>query len=162
MKMLITQLTGLFQRISKQEEAIEDTARLLAQAAVGEGTIYLAAFGELKAVAAAAIHGAEPLPNVKEWYPDSIVTSADRVWILAQQDEGDELAGRLADAFIPFALLSAQSKEDELASAFVSLNIDKGLLPAEDGGRTVVPHAMGALFVYHAVKMAIDEMLLDG
>ena len=161
MKMLTTQLTGLFQRIAKQEDAIEDTARVLAQAAVGEGTIYLAAFGELKAVTAAAIHGAEPLSSVKEWHPDSIITSADRVWILAQQDEGDELAGRLADAFIPFALLSARSKEDDLASAFVSLNIDKGLLPTEDGGRTVVPHAMGALFVYHAVKMAIDEMLAD-
>lgn len=161
MKMLTTQLTGLFQRISKQEEAIEDTARLLAQAAVGEGTIYLAAFGELKAVAAAAIHGAEPLAGAQEWQTESIISSADRVWILAKQDEGDELAGRLADAFIPFAMLSAESKEDELASAFVSLNIDKGLLPAEDGGRTVIPHAMGALFVYHAVKMAIDEMLAD-
>ncbi|RNF40035.1 DUF2529 family protein [Planococcus salinus] len=161
MKMLTTQLTGLFQRISKQDEAIEDTARLLAQAAVGQGTIYLAAFGELQAVSAAAIHGTEPLPGVQEWQPDSIVTSADRVWILAKKDEGDELAGRLADAFIPFAMLSAESKQDELASAFVSLNIDKGLLPAEDGGRTVVPHAMGALFVYHAVKLAIDEMLAD-
>jgi len=24
-----------------------------------------------------------------------------------------------------------------------------------------VPHAIGALFVYHAVKMAIDEMLAE-
>ena len=159
MKMLSTQLTGLFQRIAKQEEAIEDIARVLAQAAVGEGTIFLAAFGEMKAVAAAALYGAEPLASVAEWQPDSIVNSVDRVFILAKNDEGDELAGRLTDANIPFAMLCAESKETDLADAFISLGIDKGLLPAEDGGRTVVPHALAALYVYHAVKMTIDEML---
>ncbi|TWT03509.1 DUF2529 family protein [Planomicrobium sp. CPCC 101079] len=161
MKMLTTQLTGLFQRISQQEEAIEDTARLLAQAAVGEGTIFLAAFGEMKAVVAAAINGAEPLPRIAEWQPDSIVTSADRIWILAKKDEGDELAGRLADAHMPLAMLAAETKETDMADAFISLKMDKGLLPADDGGRTLVPHAMGALYVYHAVKLLIDEMLAE-
>lgn len=161
MKMLTTQLTGLFQRIAQQEEAIEDTARLLAQAAVGEGTIFLAAFGEMKAVAAAAIDGPEPLPRIEEWHPDSIITSADRIWILAKKDEGDELAGRLADAHMPVAMLAAETKETDLADAFISLKMDKGLLPTDDGGRTLVPHAMGALYVYHAVKLTIDEMLAD-
>ncbi|PSL40609.1 uncharacterized protein DUF2529 [Planomicrobium soli] len=161
MKMLTTQLTGLFQRIAQQEEAIEDTARLLAQAAVGEGTIFLAAFGEMKAVASAATHGTEQLPRVLEWQPDSILTSVDRVWILAKKDEGDELADRLADAHMPVAMLVAETKETDLADAFISLKLDKGLLPAEDGGRTLVPHAMGALYVYHAVKLLIDEMLAE-
>ncbi|MDN7241807.1 DUF2529 family protein [Planococcus sp. N028] len=161
MKILTTQLTGLFQRISQQEEAIEDTARLLAQAAVGEGTIFLAAFGEMKAVVSAAIDGAEPLPRVAEWHPESIITSADRIWILAKKDEGDELAGRLADAHMPVAMLTAETKETDMADAFISLKMDKGLLPTEGGGRMLVPHAMGALYVYHAVKMVIDEMLAE-
>lgn len=161
MKILTTQLTGLFQRIGKQEEAIEDTARVLAQAAVGEGTIYIAAFGELEAVAAAAVHGAEPLRRAAVWQPGTALTSADRVWILARKNEGDALAQELADHFVPFALLCAESAEHEGADAFLSLKIDKGLLPDESGGRTMVPHAMGALFVYHAVKLAIDEMLAD-
>ncbi|MGI2327750.1 DUF2529 family protein [Planococcus sp. YIM B11945] len=159
--MMTTQLTGLFQRIAQQEEAIEDTARVLAQAAVGKGTIYIAAFGEMKAVLAAAIEGAEPLPRAAEWRPESIVTSADRIWILAKKDEGDELAQRLADAHLPVAMLVAESKETDLADAFVSLKIDKGLLPTDDGSRTLVPHAMGALYVYHAVKLVIDEMLAE-
>ena len=162
MKMLSTQLAGLFQRIAGQEEAIDDTARVLAQAAVGEGTIFLAAFGEMKAVAISALEGAEPLQSCALWQPDSIITSADRVWILAKNDEGDELANRLNDAHLPFAMLVAEKRGNELeADAFVSMKIDKGLLPTEDGGRTVVPHAIGALFVYHAVKMAIDEMLAE-
>lgn len=162
MKMLSTQLSGLFQRIAGQEEAIEDTARVLAQAAVGEGTIFIAAFGEMKAVAISALEGAEPLASCAMWHPDSMITSADRVWILAKNTEGDELANRLNDAHLPFAMLTAETRNnDKEADAFISLKIDKGLLPAEDGSRTVVPHAIGALFVYHAVKMAIDEMLAE-
>ena len=49
MKMLTTQLTGLLQRIvNSEEENIEETARLLAQAAAREGFIYFAAFGEME------------------------------------------------------------------------------------------------------------------
>ena len=40
-------------------------------------------------------------------------------------------------------------------------NIDKGLLPGEDGGRIVIPHGLGALYAYHAVKITMDEMLAD-
>ena len=39
-KILTTQLTGLLQRIQQtEEESIEETARLLEQAAIGQGTI---------------------------------------------------------------------------------------------------------------------------
>ncbi|HSJ37413.1 MAG TPA: DUF2529 family protein [Planococcus sp. (in: firmicutes)] len=159
MKILTTQLTALFQRIAQQEETIQDIARLLAQAAVGEGTIYLAAFGEMKAVAIAALEGTEPLSSLREWKPESYLTSADRVFILAKKDEGDELAGRLSDAAIPFAMLSAESKQSDLPEVMLSLGIDGGILPAESGGVNVVPHAMAALYVYHSIKGMIDEML---
>ncbi|WP_033541118.1 DUF2529 family protein [Planococcus sp. CAU13] len=159
--MLTTQLTGLFQRTARHEETIEEMARLLAQAAVGEGTIFIAAFGEMKAVAAAALEGTEPLPAAREWQPDSLVTSTDRIFILAKKDEGDELAGRLSDAAIPFAMLCAETKDSDLPDVFLSLGIDKGILPAETGGRTVVPHAMAALFVYHSIKLMVDEMLAE-
>ena len=47
-KILTTQLTGLLQRIQQsEEESIEETARLLAQAAIGQGYVYFASFGEL-------------------------------------------------------------------------------------------------------------------
>lgn len=161
MKMLTTQLTGLFQRIGKQEEEIEDTARVLAQAAIGEGIIYLAAFGEMEAVAATALNGAEPLRSAARWHPGIELASADRVWILARNNEGAALAKKLAEQFIPFAYLSAESYGNEDASASLSLGINKGLLPDDTGGRTVVPHALAALFAYHAVKLNVDEMLED-
>ena len=161
MKMLTTQLTGLFQRIGKHEESIEDTARVMAQAAIGEGTVYIAAFGEMEAVAAAAFQGPEPLQSAARWQPDIELTSADRIWILARKDEGAELAASLLNQFIPFAYLSAETYDNSDADAFLSLGIDKGILPDDTGGRTVVPHGLAALFVYHAVKMEFDEMLAD-
>ncbi|RAZ69496.1 DUF2529 family protein [Planococcus maitriensis] len=161
MKILTTQLTGLFQRINKEEQAIEDTARLLAQAAIGEGRIHLAAFGELEAVAAAALNGPETLGSAVRYDPAAELSTADRVWILARRDEGDSLAQELAGRSIPFAMLTAESHGSEAADAFLSMKIDKGLLPGEDGGRIMIPHGLGALYVYHAVKLTIDEMLAD-
>ncbi|WP_422124028.1 DUF2529 family protein [Planococcus sp. X10-3] len=148
MKKLSTQLSILFEQIAMQENTIEDIARLLAQAAVSEGTIYLAAFGEMKAVCTVALDGDEPLPAAREWQPESYVTSADRVFILAKKDEGDELAGRLSDAAIPFAMLCTATKESDLPDAMLSLGIDKGGL-----------HAMAALYVYHNIKLIMDEMM---
>ncbi len=68
LKMFSTQVSGLFKRIQEQNEfALEDGARLLAQAAVGDGTIYLCGIGEMAAVEAEATKGAEPLAFVKNW-----------------------------------------------------------------------------------------------
>lgn len=161
MKIFSAQLTNLFQQIDSQKDTLEDVARLLAQAVIGEGTIFLAAFGEMKAVAAVALDGDEPLPSASKWKPESILTSADRVFILAKKDEGDELAGRLSDAAIPFAMLCAESKETDLPEVFLSLGIDNGIPVAEIGSRNVVPHAISALYAYHIIKLMMDEMLAE-
>ncbi|MDN5708707.1 MAG: DUF2529 domain-containing protein [Planococcus sp. (in: firmicutes)] len=161
MKILTTQLTGLFQRFAKEEEAIEDTARLLAQAIIGEGRIHLAAFGELEAVAASALNGRETLQSAIRYDPAAELSTADRVWILARKDEGDSLADELAGRAIPVAMLTAESHGNETADVLLSMNIDKGLLPGEDGERIMIPHGLGALYIYHAVKLTIDEILAD-
>ena len=60
LKMLTTQISGLLQRISStNEESIEETARLLAQATVGEGRIIIAGFNEMDAVRLVAMESAE-------------------------------------------------------------------------------------------------------
>ena len=169
MKMLITQLTGLLQRIAtSEEENIEETARLLAQAAAREGTIYFATFGEMTSISVNAQFAAEPFPCMKSWTPTVQLTSADRVWIIARSAENKEaikLAERLSEEFIPFSVLAAEPASEEnkladLAYTYISLKLTKGLLPAEDGSRIVLPYAMAAMFVYEAVKMKLDEMLL--
>lgn len=169
MKMLTTQLSGLLQRIAgSQEESIEETARLLAQAAAGEGTIYFATFGEMDAVYANA-EASELFPRLAKWTPDNDVTSADRVWILTTHSTHPEalsLAQSLGDSFIPFSALTADKPDEnnplaDLAYTYVSVGISKGLLPTDTGDRVVLPYAFAALFVYEAVLLSVREMTED-
>lgn len=169
MKMLTTQLSGLLQRISSaEEENIEETARLLAQAAAREGTVFFATFGEMKSISINGQFAAEPFPSMQAWSPEIELTSADRVWILTRScydEEALELAKKLNDEFIPFSALAAEPVGDsnllaDLAYTYISTKLTKGLLPTEDGTRIVLPHALAGLFVYEAVKMKLNEMLV--
>lgn len=155
------QLNQLFEHLSKQQEAIEAIAGVLAQASAAGGTIFIAAFGEMKAVNSVALYSKDPLAAAAEWSPASIVTSLDRVWILAADEEGDELAGRLSDAGIPFAFMAPDSGNSELADAFLPLDKQKDARLQDDTLSMIVPHAMAALYVYQAVKSSIGQLLAD-
>ncbi|MEK3935823.1 DUF2529 family protein [Sporosarcina sp. FSL W7-1349] len=168
MKILSTQVSGLLQRIvTNEEEAMEETARLLAQATAGEGRVIFAAVGEMGAVTATALRGVEPFAGAARYEADMPISSADRVWLLtrsATDPAALELARRLAEQFIPFGALAAEKPDEDneladLAYTYISTGLMKGLLPGENGDRIVQPHALAALFVYEAVKLVYDEML---
>ena len=96
------------------------------------------------------------------------IGSEDRVWILTRSVEDEEalsLARTLADEFIPFAAVSSGMRMDnelaELATTYISTGLTRGLLPGEDGNRIVEPQALAALFIYEAVKISYDEMVLE-
>jgi hypothetical protein len=170
MKILTTQIGGLLQRIaSNGEESIEETARLLAQATIGEGRVIIAGFGEMASVTATALTGAEPFKGAVRYEEGMEIESADRVWLLSRSAEDEralDLARLLAERFIPFAALSADKSGDgnaleDLSYTYVSTGLTRGLLPGDNGERIVQPHAMAALFVYEAVKLAYDEMVTD-
>lgn len=172
MKILTTQLTGLFQRISQsEEEAIEETARLLAQASVGEGKIYFACFDELQSVEHNAFHGSENFTNLAKWTPDTVITDVDRVCIFTKNCQNEEaltLAKKLSEEFIPFAAVSSEKADEEnplseLAYTYISMKIKGGILPhpTKLGERVVVPHLMASLFIYEAIKLSYDEIIDD-
>ncbi|MFF2796979.1 DUF2529 family protein [Lysinibacillus xylanilyticus] len=167
-KILTTQLSGLLQRITQnEEEAIEETARLLAQAGIGEGNVYLACFGEMQVVELNACQAVERFTKVAPWTKDTVITEADRVCIFtrsAHDEDALALAQQLNNQFIPFAAVASEVDNSEnpladLAYTYISTRIRGGLLPNDLGERIVVPHAIAALFVYEAVKIAYDEML---
>lgn len=171
-KILSTQMSGLFQRIIQtEEEAIEETARLLAQASVGQGKVYFACFGELEAIEIHALKGIEKFANLAAWTPDTIVTEVDRVCIFTescQNEDALQLAKQLFDKFIPFAVISSEPQErtnklSELAYTYISMKIRGGLLPHPSnlGERIVIPHLIAALFIYEAIKLNYDEMISD-
>lgn len=170
MKILTTQIGGLLGRIAANgEESIEETARLLAQATIGEGRVILAGANEMEAVIATALYGVEPLQGAVRYEEGMEIGSADRVWLFTRSSSDEwalELARTLADRFIPFAALAAEKPGEDnelenLAYTYVSTGLTRGLLPGDNGERIVQPHAMASLFVYEAVKLAYDEMLSD-
>jgi Domain of unknown function (DUF2529) len=168
-KMFTTQLSGLFNRISeKQEFEIEDAARLLAQAVVGQGSIYIKTYGEMEAVTAEALHGAERLPSVKKFDESTPLTEADRVLVvtrLSTDEEAVDFAKGLADEGVPFVGISGLVSEggeglDVLADLHLDTKVIKGMLPGEEiGERVCMPTSMAALYIYFALGFVIREML---
>ncbi|RFU70850.1 DUF2529 family protein [Peribacillus saganii] len=172
LKMFSTQLTGLFKRISDKEEmAIEDGARLLAQAALGEGILYIHGVAEMEGVALEAILGAEPLvPNAHLLINDNEIAhteSSDRV-ILISRDANDhtalEIARKLYDVNTPFIAVSSHQSSEEpnlatMADVFIDLQLVKGLIPDEEGNRIGLPYLMAALFIFYGLKFTLTEIL---
>ncbi|RUL53149.1 MULTISPECIES: DUF2529 family protein [Lysinibacillus] len=171
-KILSTQMSGLFQRIiQSEEEAIEETARLLAQASVGQGKVYFACFDELQAIEMKALYGSEKFTNLAQWTPETIVSDVDRVCIFTTSCSDPTaltLAKKLYEDFIPFAVVSSELQNDTnelsaLAYTYVSMKIRGGLLPhpTKLGERVIIPYLMSALFIYEAIKLNYDEMLSE-
>lgn len=173
LKMFTTQLTGLFKKISEQEEfAFEDGARLLAQAPAGDGTIYLFGINEMKAVLSEATEGAEPLRFAKTLTKEEadVLTIADRVLIISRYSsdkEAVQLASILKEKGIPFAAISSLSDPApgggpdlvQLADVHINLWLTKGLLPDEEGGRFGFPFSMAALYAYYGLSFTLNEIL---
>ena len=66
---------------------IEDSARLLAQALIGDGFIYLYGTNEMDGVVTEALFGAEPMKQAKRLFEngkEAEVTSADRVLLISR------------------------------------------------------------------------------
>lgn len=175
LKMFTTQLTGLFKKISEQEEfSLEDGARLLAQAPVGAGEIYLFGTSEMKAVLFEATEGAEPFHFGKilsrtDW---ARLSDADRVLIVTRystDEEAIELASLLKEKGVPFVAISAVADDASegalslvgLADVHINLWLTKGLLPNEEGGRFGLPFSIAALYAYYGLTFTITEILAD-
>ncbi|MBS4212567.1 DUF2529 domain-containing protein [Neobacillus rhizophilus] len=172
LKMFTTQLTGLFKRIEEKEEfAFEDAARLLAQAPVGDGSIYIYGEKEMKAVAAEAVDGAEPLKSARALSMESVadLDIADRVLIFARTSTDEaplSIASQLQEKGIPFVAVSTAVDEStgglaEIADVHIDLRLTKGLLPDEFGNRIGYPSSMAALFVYYGLKFTIEEIIAE-
>ncbi|MBU8881023.1 DUF2529 domain-containing protein [Bacillus sp. FJAT-29790] len=174
LKMFSTQLSGLFKRIQDKEElAMEDSARLLSQAAFGSGRIYIFATKEMNAVAYEATESQEPLINASVWTASNQlddILETDRFLIVSRYStdaEAIELGKFLSEKSIPFAAISTDNQADDedslanLADIHIDLKLTKGLLPDEEGNRFGYPASMAGLFVYYGIKFTIEEILAE-
>ncbi|WP_170008385.1 DUF2529 family protein [Bacillus fonticola] len=165
LKMYTTQLAGLLQRVSKQEETLEEGARLLAQAAAGEGTMYVKPFGNMSSLSVDHLPGQHPA--IVPLRDDTQLSATDRI-VLLTDDHNDPtfytLCQTLATDFLPYFVVSIGELSNiatEKASVHLTVPMQKGLIPKEDGSRVGYPVEIVGRFVIEAVSLLLEELLED-
>ena len=170
LKIFSTQISGIFKNLTEKEEfEMEDAARLLAQAVVGDGSVYIHGYGEMEGVTAESLQGAEPFPKAKRFHEEEEITSADRFLLFSRHSNDPEavkLAKQLADAYIPFVAVSTVVPSEEeslvdLADIHIDLRITRGLIPDDSGNRFGFPTLIAALFAYYGIKFTIEEIVQE-
>lgn len=169
LKIFTTQLSGFLNRLYENAEfEMEDGARLLAQAAIGEGSIFIYGAHELEGVVAEALSGAEPMPSAKKLTDIHEVTSADRVLLFSRfshDEDAVELAKQLEEKGIPTVAVSAITQEEEglqsVVDVHINTNLKKPLVPTEDGERIGFPSLMLSVYVYHCLSLTLHEILSE-
>lgn len=171
LKIFTTQLIGYFNRILEQEEfPIEDGARLLAQAAIGEGSIYIYGADEMAGILDEALNGPEPFPFAKALKELDHVTNTDRVLLFSRfstDEKAVEIAKKLSAKGVQIVGVSAASQEEDRDTLlhFVDIHIDtklkKPFIPADDGSRIGFPTLMISLYIYHCLSFTLKEILSE-
>jgi uncharacterized phosphosugar-binding protein len=174
MKIFTTQLTGHLNRILDQEEMnIEESARLLAQALIGEGTLYIYGYKELHGVVLEALTSTEPIARAEalldEFGQIKNLSTEDRVLLFSYRSTDEEvisIAKNLSNQGIQTVGVSALIKnEDSGLETITDLHVDaklrQPLIPGDDGERYGFPALMTSLYVYYALSFTIREILTE-
>ena len=155
--------------MEKEEFTIEDAARLLTQAAIGDGTIYIHGFNEMDGVTREALNGIEPLLKASAYASTVTLTQEDRFLLFSRysnDQEAIQFAQKLKTEGVPFVAVSTVVPSDTdsleaLADVHINLQVERGLIPKEDGNRTGYPTLLVALFVYTGIKFTMEEILQE-
>ena len=166
-KIFTTQLIGYFQRIQeKEQEHMEDGARLLAQAAIGEGAIYVKGFQELIGIDIQLEKSREPFPSAKRLEDLNEITTVDRVLLFtpfSTDEAAIQLAKDLGKKGVPIVGVSAVIEGEESLEQHVDVHVDstlkKPIIPTEDGHRIGFPVLMTSLYVYYSLFFIMQEIL---
>ncbi|TDL95419.1 DUF2529 family protein [Macrococcus carouselicus] len=159
-KILGTQLNGIFQKINAQETEIDIAARLLSQAIIGQGTVYVKGFGDLRYFEEFITAGDEKLPDSERMITESVLDKTDRVLIMADHyDEAViEYITDLAENDIDYVLVC--NKDERIDSMnFIDLSTPRAIVPTEDFSRIITPHVMAMNYIYYILFATIKEML---
>ncbi|KGA96040.1 hypothetical protein AJ85_01830 [Alkalihalobacillus alcalophilus ATCC 27647 = CGMCC 1.3604] len=170
-----TQIQGLMKQIKdKQEEAIEDGARLLAQARVGSSSIYVHGTKEMGVIEQEALSGEDHLIHIKPLLCEEKVVSLDvndRVLLASRyttDPDAIKIAKDLKEKGIPFVAISTLKEVeatseglDTLADVFIHLNVKKPVVPLDDGTRTGYPASLIALYTYFCLALTLKEILSE-
>lgn len=167
LKIFATQISGILNRIQDEEDLhIEEGARLLAQACIGEGHIYIAGFHEVEGLSTQLLTGETAMPHTYIWKGIEQLTPADRVLILTPLSNDSEaviLAQQLKEQSVMTIGISAIVQSEQSLEKIVDVHLDtkvtRALVPTEDGTRVGKPAIIATSFLLHGLQFIIQEIL---
>ncbi|GGB12251.1 DUF2529 family protein [Macrococcus hajekii] len=159
-KIFNTQLNGIFQKIDAQESEIDIAARLLAQAIIGQGKVYIKGFGDLRYLEEFLTSGDEKLPDTERLITETVIDQTDRVILMAPYyDESViEYIADLEKNNIDYVLVCNKDPRIDCMN-FIDLSTPRALVPTEDFSRIITPHVMAMNYIYYILYALIKEML---
>ncbi|WP_088042019.1 DUF2529 family protein [Bacillus sp. EAC] len=171
LKIFTTQLTGVFQKILKNEEVFEDAARFLAQAMIGEGKVFVHGTKEFNGISSEVAYGADQINSIEPLFINGEIqnlSTVDRVLLFTRQTddlEAIEIAKNLSDSSIGLVIVSTTSDNEDslsdLADVFINYELTRKLVPTDEGDRIGYPSLLIGLFIYHCLLLTINEILAD-
>ena len=145
-KILNTQLTGIFNRLEKQELDIQMAAQCLIQAIGGEGHVYIKGYDDLK------------------YFND--IDTTDRVLLFSpyytSEVESDVL--QLIDLDVDLVLICNNPKRDDFPNHlihYVNLSTPRPIVYTEDYDKIIQPHPMALNYIYYDIYTQMIEMTRD-
>ncbi|QQK78007.1 DUF2529 family protein [Salicibibacter cibarius] len=169
-KSYTTQLQHVFHTIGKQEEAIGDSARLLAQALVGEGTIYVMANKRFSALADTIVQNEDTPKRIQRiaQQQKEALTTTDRMLVLSEGTETKNellyLQG-LLQAHIPLVFLGPGSPslsfKEGMEEPMVITTPSSPIVPAPDGSKSGHPTEIAIIYAYQAMMFELSEMIAE-
>ncbi|AXF56403.1 DUF2529 family protein [Salicibibacter kimchii] len=169
-KSYTTQLQHVFQTIAKQDEAIADSARLLAQALVGEGNIYLLANERFSALADTLVQNEDTPKRIQRMSrkQKEALSAADRMLVLSDGTETKEDASYLQgllQAHIPIVFLGPGhpnlSFEEGMEEPMGITTPSSPIVPAPDGSKRGYPTEIAIIYAYQAMMFELSEMIAE-
>jgi uncharacterized phosphosugar-binding protein len=171
-KIFTTQMIGILQKIAAEEElALEDGARLLAQAIIGDGRILLHGFHEMEAVVIEALCGQDKLPKaarlMENGHLRNDIDETDRVLLVTRfsnDKDAINLAEQLKEKGLEIAAISAVVKDEQpslvdIVDVHIDSKLPKPIIPRDDGSRIGFPTVITASFAYYCLLLTIYDIL---
>jgi len=165
LKIFHTQLHGSLQKIiDKNQDEIENAARLLAQAVIANGKVVIIAEAHLQWILDALAFLDESIPmtlfdSSMKYHP------SDRFIIVAENLTFVEKVQIDLPIQVPFILISNQKREAltflSASTIFLHLQTNQGLVISESGERKGNPYALHLVFIFQCIQLTLNEILSE-
>lgn len=166
-KILHTQFTHILNGINQQSDEIEVAGRLLAQAAFGQGNIYVRGFGDLELLEAWIAESETALPRTGPFEGIAPITTADRVLVLSKfiDEPLVTFLQELDEVGIEYVLICNRKNpvtevefDFDTVHHFIDLKSPREVIPTPDLDRIVNPYVMSFMYVYFQMYALVMEM----